>query len=91
MSIGCPVFVFHLCFLSCSFLFIFVSPQVIITSENVCLEMFEKKYLIIDQLNLAIFNNCQKIILKDSSYFKVCIFFMILYFLRYLKYSEISK
>lgn len=56
---------------------LFFSSQIIITTENVCLEMFEKKYILIDQLNLAIFNNCQKIILKDSSYFKVCIFFKV--------------
>lgn len=45
--------------------------QVIVTTENMCLEMFKNKYLNIDQINLAIFNNCQKIINKNSTYFKV--------------------
>lgn len=33
--------------------------------------MFEKHYLHMSELNLAIFNNCQKIIIKNSVYFKV--------------------
>lgn len=33
--------------------------------------MFENNFLRIDQLNLAIFNNCHKIIINDSTYSKV--------------------
>jgi len=52
--------------------------QVIVTTENLCLELFEKKYLHFDQLNLAIFNNCQKIIEENSTYFKVFYFFFLI-------------
>eukprot|EP00102_Acyrthosiphon_pisum_P019406 XP_016656616.1 PREDICTED: endoribonuclease Dicer-like [Acyrthosiphon pisum] len=55
----------------------FNNYEVIVTTENQCLEIFEKKYLHFDQLNLAIFNNCQKIIVKNSTYFKVFIYFLI--------------
>ncbi|XP_050060173.1 endoribonuclease Dcr-1 [Aphis gossypii] len=51
-----------------------INYEVIVTTENQCLEMFEKKYLDFDQLNLVIFNNCQKITVINSTYFKVCNF-----------------
>ncbi|XP_050060182.1 transcription initiation factor TFIID subunit 7-like isoform X2 [Aphis gossypii] len=47
-----------------------INYEVIVTTENQCLEMFEKKYLDFDQLNLVIFNNCQKITVINSTYFK---------------------
>ncbi|VVC42037.1 PAZ domain,Helicase, C-terminal,Ribonuclease III domain,P-loop containing nucleoside triphosphate [Cinara cedri] len=46
--------------------------EVIVVTEKVCLEMFEKNYLQLSQLNLAIFNNCHNIIHQNSSYFKIC-------------------
>ncbi|KAL5233188.1 hypothetical protein ACI65C_000598 [Semiaphis heraclei] len=51
-----------------------INYEVIVTTENLCLELFEKKCLHFDQLNLAIFNNCQKIIQENSTYYKICNF-----------------
>jgi len=57
------------------FIILIMVFQVIVTTENLCLELFEKKYFHFDQLNLAIFNNCQKIIQENSTYYKVFYFF----------------
>ncbi|XP_025420848.1 endoribonuclease Dcr-1 isoform X2 [Sipha flava] len=48
--------------------------EVIVTTENMCLKMFENKYLNMDKINLAIFNNCHKIINKNNTYYKICDF-----------------
>lgn len=62
----------HICYYFKMYFTLFF--QVIITTENMCLEMFEKQYLDFDQLNLAIFNNCHKIVIKNSTYYKVIIY-----------------
>ncbi|XP_050424897.1 endoribonuclease Dcr-1 [Adelges cooleyi] len=48
--------------------------EVIITTEANCLKLFCDHILNFESLNLVIFDNCHRILNKNSSYFKICSF-----------------